>query len=196
MAGEPSGMTCVLQLETDSPGWHKTMFKLFNSIQDVTYSIDTQAKVAHVSGKIEIGLMLKLLAKSSEHVLTHQINYGIHLPKPISKPMMKCVLLVDTDIPGWHKSMCPLFESIEDVRLNINADTKIANISGKISPELQFKLLAKAEAEAARLCWLQYGYEHDPYGGHVHKELSESNETSSSKPAPKPKPKNSFCCLM
>ncbi|XVF03719.1 hypothetical protein REPUB_Repub05bG0017900 [Reevesia pubescens] len=195
MADEPAGMTCILELDTDVPGWHITMIKLFKSIQDVSYSIDAQAKFAYVSGKIGKELLLNLLAKAKTHAFTHQINYGIHLPKPTSEPMMKCVLLVDTDIPGWHKTMCLLFKSMQGVTFNINAITKLAYISGKISPQLQLKLLAKAEAKAARLCWLHYGYEHDPYGRPVHKESEEDDETSNN-PVPSSKPRNSFCCLM
>ncbi|EOY12162.1 Uncharacterized protein TCM_030746 [Theobroma cacao] len=170
MAGEPAGMTCILELDTDIPGWHITMIKLFKSIQDVSYTIDAQAKLAHVSGKIDKELLLKLLAKAKTHALTHQINYGIDLPKPVSEPIMKSVLLVDTDIPGWHKTMCLLFKSMQGVTLRIDSFTKQAYISGKVSPQLQLKLLAKAEAQAARLCWLQYGCETDPYGRPVHKE--------------------------
>ncbi|WRX29581.1 hypothetical protein QQP08_022068 [Theobroma cacao] len=218
MAGEPAGMTCILELDTDIPGWHITMIKLFKSIQDVSYTIDAQAKLAHVSGKIDKELLLKLLAKAKTHALTHQINYGIDLPKPVSEPIMvtklhislqlpfsssvkslrvhnflqKSVLLVDTDIPGWHKTMCLLFKSMQGVTLRIDSFTKQAYISGKISPQLQLKLLAKAEAQAARLCWLQYGCETDPYGRPVHKE-SEANDTSSSNPAPSSKPK--FYCF-
>ena len=123
----------------------------FFFLSDVSYSIDAQAKLAHVSGKIDKELLLKLLAKAKTHVLTHQINYAF---------------------------------------------TKQAYISGKITPQLQFKLLAKAEAKAAaRLCWLHYGYENDPYGRPIHKE-SEVNDQTSNNPSPSSKPKNSFCCLM
>ncbi|KAK5844820.1 hypothetical protein PVK06_000961 [Gossypium arboreum] len=162
MAEQPIGMTCILQLDTDIPGWHLAMTKLFKSIQDVSYSIDTQTKFAYVSGEIDKELLLKLLAKAKTHAFTHQINYGISLPKHTSEPTMTCVLLVDTDIPGWHKAMRLLFKPMQGVTFTINAFTRQAYISGKISPVLQLKLLAKAEANGARLCWLYYGCEHDP----------------------------------
>ena len=57
-------------------------------LSDVSYSIDAQAKLAYVSGKIDKELLLKLLAKAKTHALTHQINYGIDLPKPTSEPLM------------------------------------------------------------------------------------------------------------
>ncbi|KAK8313164.1 hypothetical protein V6Z12_D01G090700 [Gossypium hirsutum] len=138
------------------------MIKLFKSIQDVSYSIDTQTKFAYVSGEIDKELLLKLLAKAKTHAFTHQINYGINLPKHTSEPTMTCVLLVDTDIPVWHKTMCLLFKPMQGVTFTINAFTRQVYISGKVSPVLQLKLLAKAEANGARLCWLYYGCEHDP----------------------------------
>ncbi|KAE8691135.1 hypothetical protein F3Y22_tig00110893pilonHSYRG01301 [Hibiscus syriacus] len=111
----------------------------------------------------------------------------------------KCVLQVDTDIPDWHKGMCLLFESMEGVTFSINAFTRQAYISGKIDPLLQMKLLAKAEATGARLCWLYYGCEVDLYGRLVHNEPEpepEPKDEAMNSSAPTSKPKNSFCCLM
>ncbi|GMJ05050.1 hypothetical protein HRI_004174200 [Hibiscus trionum] len=197
------------------------MIKLFKSIEDVSYSIDAQSKFAHVSGKIGKALLLKSLAKSNTHALTYQIHYGINLPEHKSEPVMvktkldnlfmipivffteksclhKCVLLVDTDIPDWHKGMCLLIESMEGVTFNINAFTRQACISGKIDPLLQLKLLAAAEATGARLCWLYYGCEVDPYGRPVHNEPEPKgeSETMNNNSAPSSKPENSCCCLM
>ncbi|KAE8704323.1 hypothetical protein F3Y22_tig00110458pilonHSYRG00511 [Hibiscus syriacus] len=191
----PHRETLILQLDTDLPGWQATMIKLFKSIQGVSYSIDAQTRFAHVSGTIDKALLLKSLAKSSTHAFTHHINYGITLPEHTSEPLMKCVLQVDTDIPNWHKGMCLLFESMEGVTFSINAFTRQAYISGKIDPLLQLKLLAKAEATGARLCWLYYGCEVDPYGRLVDNEPEPKDETMNNS-APTSKPKNSFCCLI
>ncbi|KAH1121188.1 hypothetical protein J1N35_004348 [Gossypium stocksii] len=83
-----------------------------------------------------------------------------------------------------------LFKPMQGVTFTINAFTRQAYISGKISPVLQLKLLAKAEANGARLCWLYYGCEHDPCKQYVAKDETSSNLALSSKP------KNYFCCLI
>ncbi|KAK8622968.1 hypothetical protein V6N13_117865 [Hibiscus sabdariffa] len=162
------------------------------SLADVSYSIDAQTKLARVSGKIGKALLLKSLQKSNTHASTYQINYGIDLPEHKSEPIM-----VDTDIPAWHKGMCLIFKSVEGVTFNINAFTSQACITGKVDPLLQLKLLAKAEATGARLCWLYYGCEVDPYGRPVHNEPEpKGDETINNKPADSSKPRNSFCCVM
>ncbi|KAK8602803.1 hypothetical protein V6N13_085005 [Hibiscus sabdariffa] len=173
-------------------GWQATMIKLFKSIKDVSYSIDAQTKFARISGNIDKALLLKSLQKSNKHASTYQINYGINLPEHTSEPMM-----VDTDIPAWHKGMCLLFKHVEGVTFNINAFTSQACITGKVDPLLQLKLLAKAEAAGARLCWLYYGCEVDPYGRPVHNEAEpKGDETMNNNPADSSNTRNSFCCVM
>ncbi|KAF3973987.1 hypothetical protein CMV_002633 [Castanea mollissima] len=59
-----------------------------------------------------------------------------------SGPYMMFELKVDTTKPGWHKAMITLFRSIEEVCYTIDGEG-YACVSGKISPGLLHKILAK-----------------------------------------------------
>ncbi|KAK3227902.1 hypothetical protein Dsin_007764 [Dipteronia sinensis] len=71
----PLSLTCALKIDTQT-GWHKSLIKLLTNINGVTYSIDAQQGVAYISGKVDPGKILKMLAKSGKHAELCWIDSG------------------------------------------------------------------------------------------------------------------------
>ncbi|XP_015866690.2 heavy metal-associated isoprenylated plant protein 32 [Ziziphus jujuba] len=71
-------MSCELKLDTKATGWHKTMTKVLKSVKGVSYSIDTQAGIAYVRGKINPDSLLKMLAKAGKHAELLRVYSGKH----------------------------------------------------------------------------------------------------------------------
>ncbi|CAB4298153.1 unnamed protein product [Prunus armeniaca] len=70
------GYTCCEKLDTSSSGWHKTMTEVLSKIKGVSYTIDAQAGIAHVSGTIDPDTLMKLLAQSRKHAELLRVNSG------------------------------------------------------------------------------------------------------------------------
>ncbi|XP_021823135.1 heavy metal-associated isoprenylated plant protein 32-like [Prunus avium] len=85
--GNTGFMSCQLKLDTSTPGWHKTMTKVLSKIKGVSYTIDAQAGIAHVSGTIEPDTLLKLLSKSGKHAELLRIDSGYKHQFYTAKPV-------------------------------------------------------------------------------------------------------------
>ncbi|KAL5746642.1 hypothetical protein ACOSP7_027788 [Xanthoceras sorbifolium] len=72
----PGYMTCALKIDTQTAGWHKSLIKMLTNIDGVTYSIDAQQGIAYISGKVDPGKILKMLAKSGKHAELCWIDSG------------------------------------------------------------------------------------------------------------------------
>ncbi|KDP43732.1 hypothetical protein JCGZ_22359 [Jatropha curcas] len=72
-------MTCELKVETQSPGWHKTLIKVLKSIEGVSFTIDAEMGIARVSGKIDPDKLLVMLAKAGKHTDLLWLDSGNHL---------------------------------------------------------------------------------------------------------------------
>ncbi|KDO61548.1 hypothetical protein CISIN_1g038889mg, partial [Citrus sinensis] len=73
--------TCALRVDTQTSGWHKSLIKVLARIDGVTYSIDAQQGIAYISGKVEPGTLLKLLAKAGKHAELCWVDSGNHNAK-------------------------------------------------------------------------------------------------------------------
>ncbi|GMY31084.1 heavy metal-associated isoprenylated plant protein 32 [Fagus crenata] len=81
---EPSSyMKCALKVDTQSPGWHKAMIKVLSNIQGVSYTIDGQQGKAYVSGNIDPGVLLKMLAKAVKHAELEWVDSRYQRKDPI-----------------------------------------------------------------------------------------------------------------
>ncbi|GMY08428.1 heavy metal-associated isoprenylated plant protein 35 [Fagus crenata] len=57
-------MSCSLKVDTQSPGWDRTLIKVLKSIKGLSYNIDVEEGVAHIRGKIDPKQLLKKLRKA------------------------------------------------------------------------------------------------------------------------------------
>ncbi|XVF77297.1 hypothetical protein PTKIN_Ptkin14bG0031300 [Pterospermum kingtungense] len=73
--GSSSFTTFVLKVDTQTPGWEKSMIKLLNGIPGATFSIDANG-LARVSGNVDPSKTLKLLAKAGKHAQLYRIDSG------------------------------------------------------------------------------------------------------------------------
>nr|POF03223.1 heavy metal-associated isoprenylated plant protein 32 [Quercus suber] len=81
---EPSSyMTCALRVDTQTPGWHKSMIKVLGSIQGVSYTFDVQEGLAYVSGNVDPGMLLTMLAKAGKHTELCWVDSRYRRKKPI-----------------------------------------------------------------------------------------------------------------
>ncbi|KAJ4830896.1 hypothetical protein Tsubulata_011127 [Turnera subulata] len=71
-------MTCELQVDTQSPGWHKTMTKVLKGINGLSFTIDASRGIARVSGQIEPTKLMALLAKAGKHADLLWVDAGNH----------------------------------------------------------------------------------------------------------------------
>ncbi|KAJ0101286.1 hypothetical protein Patl1_04033 [Pistacia atlantica] len=67
--------TSRLIVETDSPGWHKSIIKLLSIVEGASYRIDAQQGYAYISGKVDRGDFLKMVAKLKEHIQLYHMEY-------------------------------------------------------------------------------------------------------------------------
>ncbi|KAF5727918.1 hypothetical protein HS088_TW21G00058 [Tripterygium wilfordii] len=205
-------MTCGLKVDTQSPGWQKTITKVLTNIKGVSYTIDVEEGMAYVSGRVNPNTLLKKLAKAGKHAdlcwveAGNQFSHGntsnyyyednrfsdpyhrvdghngrlagysyshqYHQPygyqqRAVPPPSMatydpynryrnRCTLRVDTQSPGWQKSLIKVLGGIEGVSFKIDAQRGIAHVLGKIEPNKLLKILAKAGAHT-ELCFLDSG---------------------------------------
>ncbi|OMP04317.1 hypothetical protein COLO4_09771 [Corchorus olitorius] len=63
-------------VDTQTPGWEKTLGKVLEKIPGVTFSIDANHGLAHVSGYIDAVKTLKLLKKAGKHAQVYSIDSG------------------------------------------------------------------------------------------------------------------------
>ncbi|KAI9161977.1 hypothetical protein LWI28_022553 [Acer negundo] len=71
----PGYMSCALKIDTQT-GWHKSLIKMLTNIDGVSYSIDAQQGIAYISGKVDPGKILTMLAKSGKHAELCWIDSG------------------------------------------------------------------------------------------------------------------------
>ncbi|XVE50762.1 hypothetical protein DITRI_Ditri01bG0189300 [Diplodiscus trichospermus] len=74
-SGSSSHTTFVLRVDTQTPGWHKSMIKVLKGIPGATFTIDTNG-LARVSGNIDPGKTLKLLSKAGKYAQVYWIDSG------------------------------------------------------------------------------------------------------------------------
>ncbi|XVF33908.1 hypothetical protein REPUB_Repub18cG0011800 [Reevesia pubescens] len=67
--------TFIIRVDTQTPGWEKSMIKVLKGIPGATFSIDANG-LARVSGNIDPGQALKLLAKAGKHAQLYSIDSG------------------------------------------------------------------------------------------------------------------------
>ncbi|KAJ4829553.1 hypothetical protein Tsubulata_017163 [Turnera subulata] len=83
---------------------------------------------------------------------------------------MSCALKVDTKTSGWFKTITKVLKKIAGLHYNIDAETGMAYISGRVDPNKILRKIAKA-GKHAELCWVQTGkqnFHRDPYwNGHL-----------------------------
>ncbi|KAL5548543.1 hypothetical protein UlMin_003774 [Ulmus minor] len=72
-------MSCELEVNTKSKGWQKTITKLLENIKEVSYTIDAQAGIAYISGRIDPNDLLNKMAKAGKHAKLVRIDAGYHL---------------------------------------------------------------------------------------------------------------------
>ncbi|XP_021288012.1 heavy metal-associated isoprenylated plant protein 32 [Herrania umbratica] len=78
-SGSSSYTTFILRVDTQTPGWEKSMIKVLKGIPGATFSIDANG-LARVSGNIDPGKTLKLLAKAGKHAQMYWIDSGTNQP--------------------------------------------------------------------------------------------------------------------
>ncbi|GMY22215.1 heavy metal-associated isoprenylated plant protein 32-like [Fagus crenata] len=71
-------MTCQLRVDTQSPGWHKTMIKVLNGVKGVSYNVDVETGITHVSGDIDPATLLKKLKKAGKGAELIWVDSGPH----------------------------------------------------------------------------------------------------------------------
>ncbi|XP_050380055.1 heavy metal-associated isoprenylated plant protein 32-like [Argentina anserina] len=70
-------ITCVLKLDTNTKGWHKTISKVLRTIEGASYSIDTETGTVTVTGLIDPKALMARLAKSGKHAELVKVDSGI-----------------------------------------------------------------------------------------------------------------------
>ncbi|KAE8667837.1 Mitochondrial import inner membrane translocase subunit TIM22-2 [Hibiscus syriacus] len=69
-------LTFILRVDIQTPGWENSMIKVLQGIPGATFSIDPNG-IARVSGNIDPGTTLKLLAKAGKHAQVYCIDSGL-----------------------------------------------------------------------------------------------------------------------
>ncbi|KAJ6305174.1 hypothetical protein OIU78_020671 [Salix suchowensis] len=67
---------CELQVDTQSPGWQKTLCKVLKGIQGVSFTIDASRGRARVSGEVNPNKLLLILAKAGKHAELIWVHHG------------------------------------------------------------------------------------------------------------------------
>nr|TKS00341.1 hypothetical protein D5086_0000185540 [Populus alba] len=67
---------CELQVDTQSPGWQKTVCKVLKGIQGVSFTIDASRGRARVSGEVNPNKLLLILAKAGKHAELIWVHHG------------------------------------------------------------------------------------------------------------------------
>ncbi|KAJ4851209.1 hypothetical protein Tsubulata_032758 [Turnera subulata] len=60
-------MSCGMKVDTQTPGRYKNLTKLLKKINGVSYSIDAEAGMAYITGRVDSENLLKKLAKVKKH---------------------------------------------------------------------------------------------------------------------------------
>ncbi|KAG2317547.1 hypothetical protein Bca52824_020669 [Brassica carinata] len=96
----------------------------------------------------------------------------------MAAPRLTCILLVETELKGWQKTLHKIFEGIEGLAFSIDAPDwwkqgeatnpmmftkKLLFLRGEVDPVVFIKKLFKAKIYAM-LYRLDYGYEENPEG--------------------------------
>ncbi|MBA0730848.1 hypothetical protein Golax_022768, partial [Gossypium laxum] len=66
-------LSFILRVDIQTPGWENTMIKVLKGIPGATFSIDPNG-ITRVSGKVDPGKTLKLLAKAGKHAQLYCID--------------------------------------------------------------------------------------------------------------------------
>ncbi|CAK7355594.1 unnamed protein product [Dovyalis caffra] len=86
-------------------------------------------------------------------------------PSTPSPPQTVCELQVDTQSPGWQKTLTKVLKSIEGLSFTIDASRGRARVSGTINPKKLLLILAKA-GKHAELLWVHHANNHDKVQGY------------------------------
>ncbi|KAB1670056.1 hypothetical protein ES319_1Z203200v1 [Gossypium barbadense] len=72
-SGSSQFTSFILRVDIQTPGWENTMIKVLKGIPGATFSIDPNG-ITRVSGNVDPGKTLKLLAKAGKHAQLYCID--------------------------------------------------------------------------------------------------------------------------
>ncbi|CAH2052946.1 unnamed protein product [Thlaspi arvense] len=68
-------MRCIFKLDTLEEGWNERMIGALKPVQGVSFTIDAPAQTVFACGNIEVGVLMKTIEKTGNHLLS--IDYGV-----------------------------------------------------------------------------------------------------------------------